>query len=695
MMETGTRAFQEFVAEAQELVEDLARILMGMDQALGSGVSFDPDHINEAFRAVHTIKGLSGMAGAETMAHLAHVMEDLLDSLRMGRIEPSRKLMDILLEGVDRLGALLAASQEGRDAALDEIETFLTRLDAAAASPAGAASADEPALDPGLLGVLTEYEEHRLHQAVSSGKTLWFCRVAFDFASVDQDLTKLKNALKTIGEVISFLPADDDGDDERLALDVLVAGPADEDLLRQVVAGAGFETVVRSAMARQEPEQQHQVPTEPGPKPVGSLLASPQPEQSGQEESQPAVSEKVVEESIRSISKTVRVDIGKLDQLMNVVGELNTLFVQLDEAVDAWTREGGSHQARHQVARTRRAVARSLTNLQQMVLDVRMVTLERLFDRLSRVVRKLSRTTGKDVAFYVSGAETPLDKLIIEDLSDPLMHVIRNAVDHGIEPPEERAGLGKASEGILSLRARQQGNHVIIEVEDDGRGIDRDRVIEVSVEKGLVTEEQAQAMTDRDVFNLIFAPGFSTRKDVSETSGRGVGLDVVKTNLMRLSGLIDVDSTPGLGTRFTITVPTTLAIVRSLTVQVAEQVYAVPLSAVLEAVAIEPSRIETIGNREVISLRGTTLPIVRLDRLFGLGAKNGDQDKKFIIVVGLAQNRVGLLVDDLYHQRDIVIKSLGPVLGQVPGIAGATISGAQQALLVLDLASLMETVLEG
>ena len=400
------------------------------------------------------------------------------------------------------------------------------------------------------------------------------------------------------------------------------------------------------------------------------------------------------EESIRSLSQTVRVDIRRLDELMNVVGELNTLFVQLDDAIDQWMHQDGSRQARHFVSRTRRAVARSLVDLQQRVLDVRMVTLERLFDKLSRVVRKLSRATGKNVAFYVSGAETALDKLIIEELSDPLMHVIRNAMDHGIEAPEERRAVGKAPEGILSLRARQQGNHVILEVEDDGRGIDRQRVVEVAVQKGLITEDQADVLSDREVFNLIFAPGFSTKSDVSETSGRGVGLDVVKTNLTQLSGLIDVDSTPGLGTRFTITVPITLAIVRSLMVQVSDQTYAVPLSAVLEAVAIHPSQISTIGRREVISLRGSTLPVVRLDRLFGLDPIGDQQDRRFVIVVGLAENRVGLLVDELHHQRDIVIKSLGNRLNDVPGIAGATITGAQQALLVLDLASLMDTVLE-
>jgi two-component system chemotaxis sensor kinase CheA len=340
-------------------------------------------------------------------------------------------------------------------------------------------------------------------------------------------------------------------------------------------------------------------------------------------------------------------------------------------------------------------LGRRIEELQTGILEVRMVPLEQLFDKLSRVVRKLSREAGKPVEFFVSGGETELDKLIVEELSDPLMHIIRNCIDHGIEPEEERIQAQKSPEGMIALRAFQKGNHVVIEVEDDGVGIDTDKVMETAVERGIVDQQITSEMTDREVLNLIFAPGFTTRIEADAVSGRGVGMDVVKTNIARLSGLIDIKSSPAMGTKFILTLPVTLAIIQALVVKVGENLYAVPLASVLEALAIRRSDIRTVERREVITLRRSTLPLVRLREMFDLPPQSANGERQFVIVVGMAQHRIGLVVDELKGQQDVVIKSLGPSLSTIPGIAGATELGDQRIALVLDLAALVNEAVHG
>jgi two-component system chemotaxis sensor kinase CheA len=288
----------------------------------------------------------------------------------------------------------------------------------------------------------------------------------------------------------------------------------------------------------------------------------------------------------------------------------------------------------------------------------------------------------------VSGGDVELDKLIVEELSDPLMHLLRNALDHGVETPDRRIAQGKDARGIIRLKAQQLGNQVQIEVGDDGAGMDEGRIKQVAIERGLVSREATDEMERRDLLNLVFQPGFSTRKDVSELSGRGVGLDVVKTNLARLSGLIDIDSRRGEGTRFQLTLPLTLAIIRALVVGVADRTFAVPLNSVTEIVSVKPSELRTIERREVLDVRGQTLPFVRLSRIFGL--QEVPVERHFVVVIGLAQERLGLAVDALLGQEDIVTKPLGGRLRGVPGIAGATELGDRRAVLVLDVAALVE-----
>ena len=390
----------------------------------------------------------------------------------------------------------------------------------------------------------------------------------------------------------------------------------------------------------------------------------------------------------------MRVDIQKLDGLMNLVGELvlvKTSLLRLTERL-----RGGEEATALglELHRETRSLDRKLNELQGGILEVRMVPLGQIFDKLSRMVRKLTRELGKQVELEVRGSEVELDKLIVEELSDPLMHLIRNSFDHAIEPPEVRSAAGKPPAGRITLAAEQKGNHVVVSVSDDGAGIDERRVREVAVERGLATAEAVAQLSRRDALNLIFLPGFSTAREVTALSGRGVGMDVVKNNIGALSGIIDLQSGPGLGTRVEITLPVTLAIIRALVVAGGGSTYAVPLNSVLEILTVEPAELRTVELREVLSLRGATLPLVRLGRFLGAD-RPAPPGPLFVVVVGLAQERLGLAVDGLIGQQDIVVKPLGRALAGVCGISGATDLGNRHTVLVLDVGAIIEEVVRG
>jgi two-component system chemotaxis sensor kinase CheA len=391
------------------------------------------------------------------------------------------------------------------------------------------------------------------------------------------------------------------------------------------------------------------------------------------------------------VSQAVRVDIHKLDRLMNLVGELVLVKTSLLRIAERLRDGDESTTLGLELHRESRSLDRKLNELQAGILEVRMVPLGQVFDKLSRMVRKLTRELGKMVEFEVQGSDVELDKLIVEDLSDPLMHLIRNALDHAIETPDVRRREGKPAAGRVQLSAAQKGNHVLIAVEDDGAGIDEQRVRQVAVERGLLPADAAEQLSRRDALNLIFLPGFSTAKRVTALSGRGVGMDVVKNNIAAMSGIIDLHTELGHGTRFEITLPVTLAIIRALVVTAAERTYAVPLNSVLEIVTVDPGELRTIEMREVITLRGATLPLVRLGRQFG-AAGAPPPGPLFVVVVGLAQERLGVAVDGLVGQQDIVVKPLGKALGGVRGIAGATDLGNRRTVLVLDVGAIIEEV---
>ncbi len=736
---------KDFVAEAHEILDALSRDLLTLDEQRDQEP--DPELVNGIFRSAHSLKGLAGMFGLERIAKLAHRAEDLLDRLRLGKVSLSPEVLDGLVESLDVFQALLV------EASKDEDSTYLTDRVATLTARLGelGGEVEKHSEDPldwidlpsSVRNVFTEYEEHRLRENVRRGVSLFKIRAAFDLSDFDVGLAELNARLKPIGEVVSTLPSNEPGALDSIAFDLVFGSRVGEPEVAAALAGskAVFEAIARKGgppvvVAPPPPPKASDVGSEPTPvkkkkrkktradgsveevsEPLATPLPVPQlpdpwagapteelPLPSEEElDALPAVLElrpgepppkRELDASLRSLTQTVRVDIGRLDALMNAVGELLLIKANLQRlAVTA--RQGGpkvqSKLFGQEIAHETRALERKLDELQKGILDVRMVPLGQVFDKLARLVRRIARERGKEIDFEISGGEVELDKLIVEELSDPLMHIIRNSIDHGIESPEERVALGKNRRGLIHLRAAPRGNHVVVEMRDDGAGIDEERVKQVAIERGVISADQARELGRRELQNLIFLPGFSTAAAVSELSGRGVGLDVVKHNIANLSGIIDLTTEKGRGTTFSITLPITLAIIRALVVQASGRTYAVPLSSVLEIISVPTEDIRTVERREVVNLRGQTLPFVRLSRLFGLPEKT--LKRHYMVVVGLAQERMGIAVDELLGQQDVVTKSLGGRLTQIRGISGATDLGNRRTVLVLDVGALMEEVI--
>ena len=392
----------------------------------------------------------------------------------------------------------------------------------------------------------------------------------------------------------------------------------------------------------------------------------------------------------RAADSTIRVDIERLDDLMNLVGELVLARNRLAQATQTLLEKYERIEMSKHIADVSSQIDFVTTELQMAVMKTRMIPIEKVFNGLPLLARDLMRTTGKEVDLQIYGKETELDKSIIEELNDPLVHMVRNAIDHGIESPEERKKQGKPQQGIVVVNAERDGNYILITMEDDGRGIDAEQIKQKAIEKGLISEAQAQEMSTTEFLNMIFIPGFSTKHETTNVSGRGVGMDVVKTNIAKLKGIVEINSEVGKGTIITLKVPLTLAIIQGLLMKVADEIFAVPLSAVLEIIRIVPQEIYTIQGREVIRLRDLVLPLARMSDIIGNPKASQQSPVAYVVVVGWAEKRIGLLVDSLQGQKEVVIKALGNYLGDVPGIAGSTILGDGSVILVIDVGQFIE-----
>lgn len=660
------KAVKDFLAEAEEIIDQLSLDLAGLSDCAESG-ECSPELINSVFRGAHSLKGLAGMFGFEEIADLAHNLENLLDSLRLGRVSLDQLTAGVLFDSVDLLGTLVRGAGTGVSEA-KSVSQVVARINSciSAEQKSGASSPlAKIGLSEKVLGTLTEYEEHRLVENIKKGRKIFSIRASFNLATFDQDLGDLTEILKKEGEVISTLPSAGGGLGFSIDFEILYSSNRDTAEIAVMVEG---ENVA-----------------------VSRLDAAAQPVSSDTVESLPAAGEEAAL-TAKSLSRTVRVDIAKLDELMNIVGELVLCHSTISELTLRMKRDGYSALS-IELSKAAKGLERKLTELQKGVMEIRMIPVGQLFEKMSRIVRKTSRELGKKVELRTFGADTELDKLIIEDISDPMMHIIRNAVDHGIETPEERLRQGKEEKGTITLSSFQKGSHVVIEVEDDGRGIDLAKVKRKALEKGLVPA--VDAVSDRDALDLIFLPGFSTSDRISEISGRGVGMDVVKSNIAAVSGMVDIDSRPGCGCRVTITLPITLAIIKALIIASSGRTYAIPITSVQETIMVERKDVLTVERKEVIQLRDATLPLLRLASFFGINGASAIPDASYVVVVGVAEKRLGIVVDELLGQRDIVIKSIGETFKGFRGISGAADLGDQRTILVLDVGGIINEATRG
>ncbi len=397
----------------------------------------------------------------------------------------------------------------------------------------------------------------------------------------------------------------------------------------------------------------------------------------------------------KSTGTTIRVDVTRLDAIMDLVGELVLGRNRLSLVTEHLNEQIEGDQVEKDLSESYSQIDFITTELQMAVMKARMVPLTKVFNKLPRLVRDLERETGKKVELEILGAENELDKTIVEELNDPLVHILRNAIDHGIETPEERKAAGKEETGVVTVKAEQQGNNTVIAIEDDGKGLDADKLKKKAIEKKLITEEQAQNMTEKEIFQLIFIPGFSTARKVTSVSGRGVGMDVVRTNIQKLKGLIDIESSLGNGSTFIIKLPITLAIIQGLLTKSGNEIFAIPLSSIVEVLRIRKSNIKTIDGHAVIRLRDTVLSLVHLSHIFNVTSNGRRKEWMYVVVIGLAEMRVGIVVDALLGQREVVIKSFGEYLGNVPGLAGSTILGDGSVIMIIDVGQLMEICVSG
>lgn len=397
----------------------------------------------------------------------------------------------------------------------------------------------------------------------------------------------------------------------------------------------------------------------------------------------------------KSADTTIRVDVTRLDAIMDLVGELVLGRNRLSLVAGRVTEQLEGVRVEKDLLENYSQIDFITTELQMAVMKARMVPLAKVFNKLPRLVRDLERETGKKVELTIIGADSELDKTIVEELNDPLVHILRNAVDHGIEMPEERYAAGKEKTGAVTVKAEQQGNNMVISIKDDGKGLDPAKLKKKAVERRLITEEQAENMTDKEIFQLIFAPGFSTAQKVTNVSGRGVGMDVVRTNIQELKGIIDIASSVGSGSTFIIKLPITLAIIQGLLTKSGNEVYAIPLSSIVEVLRIRKADIKTIDGHEVIRLRDSVLSLVHLSHLFTVDANGCEKEWMYVVVIGLAEKRIGVVVDSLLGQREVVIKSLGAYLGNIPGLAGSTILGDGSVIMIMDVGQIMEMCVSG
>lgn len=646
---------QYFRDETDDLLQSIDADLLRLEPLVGTG-SIDAELVNSLFRALHTVKGSAGMLEFTAVQQVAHKLENVFDLLRKDRMPLTEHGIELLFEGRDVLTALVRAAIDGAESP-GGVDDYVARLDAFASVYDSTAQAIEgPRAESDEEAELAPVDEEQLS--------------AFE-AEVARMLADAQ-AAREEREAQAAAPVDLDA--AQAAVDALFAAEAVAAIDRPAAsepAAAVEPAAVAEPVAPVKPQAPAAAPRN------GATAPAPDAKRAAGK------------------NQTIRVDIERLDLLLNLVGELVINRTRISDIAATLGRELGGNNGRagdelstlaKDLSESSALLARTTNEIQESIMKVRMVPIGQVFDRFPRMVRDLAKARGKEIHLEIAGAETDLDKTIVDEVGEPLMHLVRNCVDHGIEPPDVREARGKPRHGTIKLNAYHEGNQVIIEISDDGGGIDLARVREKAIRLGVIAE--ADRLTDREIIELIFTPGFSTAAEITDVSGRGVGMDVVKKNILRLKGVFDVDSVQGEGTRFTMKLPLTLAIIQALLVRVAQELYSIPLDAVIESQRIDASEVRTVHGGEVITLRGQVVPLIRVGEFFRLDAPR-DAEKVMIVIVGLQGRQVGLVVDSFQGEQEIVIKPLSDVIGRIAGISGATILGNGSISLIIDVHSLV------
>ena len=716
---------KEFLIEAKELLEELDNNFVILESKPN-----DSDLINEIFRSVHTIKGGAGMVGNEKLQTVAHRMEDILNKIRKGETSLSTDIIDPLLSGLDVLKQITECLV--RDEDISDIDISVVNILEEAYKKMGEASnnkdesevsakEEKSAIDAKAAKLAAEADQEQdefevdmfggeMEELVDS----FTIETEEILETVDQDLIELEHnpddeetlnsifrGLHTIKGTSSFLGLDLITKLSHNAEDILndlrkKVLTVNSEIMDVLLDAVDFLKVLMDDVRNKELVDRDIVPL------VTQLMAfrgdsSPDNQSNENKGVSKSTEQKKNKDIVKKnssksvVDATIRVDVERLDSLMNLVSELVLRRNSLMQITNKLDKEAEDSEYMEELTSTAGHISYLTTELQFSVMQTRMLPIGKVFNKFSRIVRDLSRDFNKKIELTIEGAETELDKSLIEEINDPLVHLIRNAVDHGIETPEKRIAAGKDEVGKVKLYATQEGNNIIIGIEDDGNGLDANKLKAAAVKKGVITKAEAERMTEKEAFNIIFAPGFSTAEKVTNVSGRGVGMDVVKTNIAKLNGMIDIQSVLGEGTKIVIKLPLTLAIIQGLLVEVNEEVYVIPLSAVLETSRVNVEDISYMNQREAIKLRDSILPLVRLDALFGIPKINNEEESfVYVVVVGMAEHKLGLVVSKMLGQEEVVIKSLGEELGQTPGVSGATIMGDGRVRMILEIRDLFD-----
>ncbi|WQX78062.1 chemotaxis histidine kinase/response regulator CheAY2 [Helicobacter pylori] len=667
---------EDFLIEAFEMNEQLDQDLVELEHN-----PEDLDLLNRIFRVAHTIKGSSSFLNLNILTHLTHNMEDVLNRARKGEIKITPDIMDVVLRSIDLMKTLLVTIRDtGSDTnngKENEIEEAVKQLQAitsqnleGAKETSGTKEAPKKENQEEVKKEAKEENKEEIKENKAKAPTTE--NFASDNPLADEPDLDYSNmsAEEVEAEIERLLNKRQEADKERRAQKKQEAKPKQE--VTPTKETPKTETPKTETPKTETPKTE----TPKAPKTETKAKAKADTE----ENKAPSI----------GVEQTVRVDVRRLDHLMNLIGELvlgkNRLIRIYGDVEERYDGEKFLEELNQVVS----SISAVTTDLQLAVMKTRMQPVGKVFNKFPRMVRDLSRELGKSIELIIEGEETELDKSIVEEIGDPLIHIIRNSCDHGIEPLEERRRLNKPETGKVQLSAYNEGNHIVIKISDDGKGLDPVMLKEKAVEKGVISERDAEGMSDREAFNLIFKPGFSTAKVVSNVSGRGVGMDVVKTNIEKLNGIIEIDSEVGVGTTQKLKIPLTLAIIQALLVGVQEEYYAIPLSSVLETVRISQDEIYTVDGKSVLRLRDEVLSLVRLSDIFKVDAILESNSDVYVVIIGLADQKIGVIVDYLIGQEEVVIKSLGYYLKNTRGIAGATVRGDGKITLIVDVGAMMD-----